>query len=239
MIRFAILMVFVGASLPVFGEDTSPEQSDHDFEVWWADLAKDEPLASAALLNFYDQGDDAVKFMKQHLKPARLSLDELDLLLEDLSSDEDEVWRTAFEKLDYHDPRLAMELEPLMEKVTESPERQRLVELMSGREPDSLKGQDVTLGKHQQDDGSTFYNFRARGSWWAEDKVERLNIGYGNPKKQWTRACRAISILEHLRTPAAIELLQEIGAGGHEDAQPTRIARAAALRLMRTKDGDQ
>ena len=65
-----------------------------------------------------------------------------------------------------------MDLPALMDKVTETPVRQRLVEVMSCMEPGSLKDTKVELRKF--DDG--VYNFFAeRGSWWAEHKVSRVD----------------------------------------------------------------
>ena len=205
---------------------------DPRMDEWWVDLAKNEPEASRALLNFSDYPDESVAFFSQRLMPLKLSEQELDRLIFQLSSDKDDEWRSAFETLDYFDPRLAMDLEYLMNKVTDAPERQRLVEVLSGREPGSLAGQDVALSKLGDGDG---YNFRSQNrSWWAEHKVERLiDNGWGNRKVQWTRAIRAINLLEHVGTRDALTIVLEMGAGGHEDALPTKVARQAGLRMMR------
>ena len=232
IIRSAALTMAFFIAAASSGQEQSPSDLSAQIEHWWSDLAKDEPEASHALLNLYDHADEVVPFLKENLQPVRLNAEELDALLEQLGNEDETVWKPAWEQLDYLDPRLAVDLEPLMEKVTESPQRQRITELMSGRDPDALKGEAITLGKHQSDDGTTFFNFRSKGSWWAEDKIERLNSRYGNPKRQWTRACRAITMLEQIDTPEALEIIQAMGAGGHEDAQPTKVARAAALRMM-------
>jgi hypothetical protein len=80
-----------------------------------------------------------------------------------------------------------------------------------------------------KDDG---YNFHAQGSWWAEHRIERLNMNgnWGNPKKKWTRAVRAIALLEQVNSPDAVALLRAL-AEGHPDAQPTKEAKAALNRF--------
>ena len=118
-------------------------------------------------------------------------------------------------------------LPTLMDKVTETPARQRLVEVLSCREAGSLKEKKVELRKH-----GDFYNFFAeRGSWWAEHKISRINsYGWEIPKRKWIRAVRAIVLLEHIGTPDAVAIVKEM-ATGHPEAQPTRVAKESLDRL--------
>jgi hypothetical protein len=50
------------------------------------------------------------------------------------------------------------------------------------------------------------------------------------PPRSWVRAARAVGILEHINTPEARQLLQEL-ADGEADALPTVEAKAALERL--------
>ena len=110
-------------------------------------------------------------FLKERMKPLVLDSVKLKAYLLRLGSPNEALWKKAFEDPEYYDPRLAMDLEKLMEKVAETPARQRLVEVLSCRDPGSLKEAKVELRKH-----GDFYNFFAdRGSWWAEHKVSRIN----------------------------------------------------------------
>lgn len=198
-------------------------------EAWWADLEKDEGPATRAALKFAARPDETVAFLAKEMKPLKVDDDLMKTLLLWLASDQDELWKTAFEQLEYFDPRLVHELPLLMNLVTEPPARQRLVEVMSGREMGSLKGKEITL-RPVGEDG---YNFFAEnfGSWWAEHKIERINaFAWGRTHKKWIRAVRAIAVLEHIATPDARALLEAM-AGGHPDAQPTRAAREALARL--------
>src|SRR5262249_42723303 len=56
--------------------------------------------------------------------------------------------------------------------ATETPTRQRMVEVLSGRPAGSLETKEVVLRKVGQGEG---FNFFAGGSWWAEHQVARIN----------------------------------------------------------------
>ena len=149
-------------------------------------------------------------------------------LLLKLNNGNEQVWKAAFEELEYFDPRLAIELPELMDRVKESPGRQRMVELLSERDPGTLSKKSIDL--RPVGDG---YNFFAPdfGSWWAEPKVSRLNsVRWAGVKRKWTRAQRAIVLLEHIGTPEAESVLKEM-ATGHPDAQPTKAAKEALERI--------
>ena len=139
------------------------------------------------------------------------------------------MWKPAFEELDYLDPRLAIDLETLMDRYTEYPVRQRLVEVLSGREPESFKDRsDLKLSKAGSGFNFTGRSARGGSSWWAEHLVDRINIGdpRRDTKKKWTRAVRAIMLLEHIRSSEAVAILKNM-AGGHPGAYPTKVAREA------------
>jgi hypothetical protein len=198
-------------------------------EAWWTDLEKEETDATRALLNLADRPAETVRFLKGKMKPLKISAAEVRALLLKLGSQNEKVWRSAFEGLEYFDPRLAIDLETLMDRYKEAPGRQRMVEILSGREAGSLKGKDVQLRKFG---GPDDFNFTAEnGSWWAERRVDRINTySWVNPKKKWTRAVRGIVLLEHIGTPDAVAILKDM-ATGHPDAQPTKVARDALKRL--------
>jgi hypothetical protein len=207
---------------------TQPLTEDQQMQSWWEDLAKPDPAASRALLKFADKPEQAVAFLKEHLKPLTISEEDVNKLIEDLSSDDESVWKPAFEKLEYFDPRLALDLQHLMATVTEPAARTRLVEILSNREADSLQGKNINI--RNVGDGFNFY--ADNGSWWAEDKVERLGIaGFASGKPGWTRATRAIILLEHIGSPDAIAILKDM-ATGHADASPTKAA-IEALHILK------
>jgi hypothetical protein len=234
--KLGIALVGVGV-VPRLGstgeliEDGAPTADTKAMDGWWSDLEKDEPKSSRALLKFADKPADSVAYFQAKLKPLRLDKDRLKVLLTNLGSVDEGLWMPAFEELGWFDPRLATDLDTLMSEVLDTPGRQRMVCVLSGRPANQLDGLEVELKKFD-----TGHNFFAQGfgSWWAEVDLTLINSrGWGNVKTQWTRAVRAIALLEHIASPASIAVLKDL-AGGHPLAQPTRAA-AEALQRMGVK----
>lgn len=213
--------------------DTQSDEKKQTLEQLWANLEKSDPEAARALLALSMRAKEIVPLLATELKPLRVDPDWLAVRLERLGSKEDDVWKPAFEELEYFDPRLSKTLEDLMNDVTKNPARSRLAEILSERDPDSLKGKDVKLNKFGGKDGKpVMFNFVAdNGSWWAEASIEKINTApWGSTKKKWTRAVRAIALLEHFGTPEAQEILKSLTTGD-PDAQPTRVAKESLSRL--------
>ena len=199
---------------------------EKQMEAWWVDLEKGDTAATRALLNLSDRPKDAVAFLKKKMKPLTISSGQVKALLLKLGNANESVWKPAFEELEYFDPRLAIDLQTLMDRYTESPTRQRMVEILSGRDAGSLKGKTVQLRKFGGPDDFNFF-VEKEGSWWGENRVERLGTEYWRTtKKKWTRAVRAIVLLEHIGTPDATAVLQDM-ATGHPDAYPSKVAKEA------------
>ena len=158
-----------------------------EMEAWWADLEKSEAPASRASLDLYDHAKEAVPFLAEKMKPLSISSGQVKALLLKLNNANEQVWKPAFDELEYFDPRLAIGLEELMDRVTKSPGRQRMVAILSERDPASLAGKEIELWR-----GNGIFNFIAdRGSWWAEHQVSKINSErWGIIKKKWTRAER-------------------------------------------------
>lgn len=218
---FLITILLAVSSLLAAAETKS---SNEKLEQLWADLEKAEPHASSAVLALANTPEMSIPFLRGKLKPVSLTIEQAKALLKALGSDDETQWASAYEELEYLDPRLAIDLETLMDKIDESSARQRMVEILSSREAGSLAGKEITLYHSHKG----YYNFRAeRGSWWAEPDVSSLNAERHSPRKRkWTRAVRAIALLQHFGTPEALAILTEM-ASGHPDAQPTRVAKNA------------
>ena len=101
--------------------------SDAEMEKLWVDLEGTELQASRALLKLSTQPKQVVPFLKGKMKPLKIDPKQLNELIDQLGSDKQEIWKPAFEELEYFDPRLAIDLQTLMANVTESPARQRMV----------------------------------------------------------------------------------------------------------------
>src|SRR4051795_10088350 len=75
-----------------------PAPDEQQMQKWWEDLEKSEPACSRALLQFADHPAQAVAFFKERLKPLTITEAEVKSLIVDLDSDEENVWKPAFEK---------------------------------------------------------------------------------------------------------------------------------------------
>lgn len=235
-IRPALLLValFAGADLgpqTLAADSPPPTLSQKDLEACWADLEKDEAQATRALLKLSAAPKATVEFLKGTMKPLSIDALRVQKLLIDLDSKKEETWKPAYEELDYLDPRLEFELEALMKLVESAPARPRLVAILSNNKLDYLEGKEITLRSHQNKDG-VFYNFVVdNGSFWAEHRVSQLNTqSWGTSKKKWTRAVRAIILLEHINTKEAAAILKEM-AKGNQDAQPTKVAKESLKKM--------
>lgn len=199
-----------------------------ELEELWADLYKDEPDASRAVLKLFKQPDYTVPFLKEKLQPLKLDADRYRQLLRDLGSEDEKTWKAAWDELDYLDPRLAIDLPTLMNEVTDNPARTRLVELCSQRPADSLLGKDVKI-RPVGDDG---FNFFVGGSWWAEHRIDRINKYPWIRKNSWIRASRGVAILEQIGSADAVKVLRQL-AEGHPDASPPKAAKESLKRLKK------
>jgi hypothetical protein len=214
------LILAMFALAPVLPKDDRP------IDVLWVDLEKGEAEASRALLAMSDRPKETVAFLREKLPPLTIDAEKVRALIEWLGSDDEATWKGAFEQLEYLDPRLAIDLETLMNQNPTNPTRQRLVAVLSSRAPATLEGQTIRLSKSPN--GFNFQNQGGAG-WWAEPKVEFVGVR-GGQKKKWSRAVRAIILLEHIGTPEAVAVLKAM-ACGHPDAQPTKVAAESLARV--------
>jgi hypothetical protein len=219
----AVLTILIATHIALAQTPTTQESvNEKTLESWWADLGESEPAASQALLDFSAHPQQTTTFFKQKLRPLKITADEVQTRLTDLDSDNPAVWKPAFDDLSYRDPRLAVDLESLMDGVKQSPARQRLVALLCDAAPDTYAGK--TIGLRQTSNGQ--FNFYSdHSSWWAESNIANLNSSGWTGKKSWNRAVRAIVLLGHIGSPDALAILKDI-ASGNPDAQPTQVAKA-------------
>ena len=221
-LRHLMIVLFLGLSANV-----SMAQEKLDLDKLWKDLEKNEPESTVAILKLAQRPEETVKFLEKKLIPLVLEEKEFEELMEQLGAEDADKWKPAFEKLSYLDPRLHMDLEALMEEFDENPTRNRLIEILCDTKAGTYTGKDIQLRKTARGQ----YNFKSgNSSWWAEASVERLNSSFYLGKKKWRQATRAVILLEHIGTKDSMRVLLRLSSG-HEKAQPTRVAKAAALRL--------
>ncbi len=207
----------------VLGADDRPTM-----QHLWIELEKGEMEATRALLTMSSRPDEAVAFLKTVMRPLKIEPQAaaMDLIVK-LESNDDAIWRPAFEELEYFDPRLAFKLDELFADINLTPARQRLVEVLSGRKPGSLGIKEVKL-KWLQDQ---FIFSLEPGNWGAAHTVDKVGTSeWWGMKKKWTRAVRAIMLLEHIGTPEALAVIERMTTG-HPDAFPTKAAKESARNL--------
>ena len=226
----------------VQAQSTSAMLAPHHLPQLWADLLGGEPSSTRAVLKLSKYPDLTTDFFASKLSPLKITKQELLGAITELGSDDDKRWRVAYQHLSYFDPRLAMGLEELLslDIVQTYPARHRLVDVLSGLSIDDPRSairqryKVIKLNKGVTPDGDDVFNFRGgdteidyRVSWWAEPRLERLNVWPMNEgaKKEWTRIVRALALLESFDSPRARDVIESV-AKGHLDAQPTKFARA-------------
>ena len=226
----------------VHAQTTSAMLAPRHLSQLWADLPGGEPISTKAVLKLSKYPDLTTEFFASKLSPLKITKQELLGAITELGSNDDKQWRVAYQHLSYFDPRLAMSLEELLslDSVQTYPARHRLVDVLSGLSVDDPRSairqryKVIKLVKVVGPDGKDFFNFcggdtenTCRVNWWAEPRLERLNVWPMNEgaKKEWTRIARALALLESIDSPKAREIIRSV-ASGHPDAQPTKIARA-------------
>ena len=237
----ALVLVFIAirndthaagpATVPATKPASTQPVVDPQMKAWWDDLAKPEPFSTKALLDFSSKPDQAVAFIKENLRPLKLEQTDVEELLKALGSDDEKVWKSAVEKMQYLDPRLAMGIAALLDTVEGQTARNRLIEILSDFPAEQLKGATVLL--RRSGEYWIFYSSNPNGgskSWYVEPKVAKLDFEGQARKKSWQRADRAVVLLQHIGTPAAIAVLKEM-AEGNPEAQPTKIAKLAVESL--------
>jgi hypothetical protein len=227
------------------------EPRPDDVDAQWALLAStDDLVAGRAMLNIRFVAKE--KFFADKLKPLTLTEDRAKELLADLGSDDEKTWKAAYEELSYLDPRLALSVPGVVKDSKGQAHDERLAALLYCRPPaeaEVFKWCKITvkinpappkpgtpvpvqlvIANHpdKPDAFKTILDDKGVLSGWSMPvaaDVASLNAGYGQ-LGSWRRAVRAVAVLEHLGTPAAKKILEDM-ATGHADAAPTKAAKAA------------
>ena len=225
-----ILMLSLSLTAPVPAID--PAALKKEQEAAWSDLAAEEKTASRALLKLSNRPVETVTFLKSKMKPLMIDEATVNKLIADLASDDDKIWKPAFETFEYFDPRLAKTLQASFDESSVGLGRHRLVSVLCDVPYESFEKSYGEAPVQLRNTGDESYNFsNGRSSWWAEHKVSRLGTtSWATKKKTWTRAERAVILLEHIGTPDAITVLKTM-ATGHAEAAPTVTAKESLKRL--------
>lgn len=218
MISAFLLMSWVTAE-PV--PTTNAAALKKEQEQCWAELDRNDfPLVLKATLRLSVHPKETVQFLNVKMMPLKIEKDEAKKRIRDLDSDDENIWKPAFEKLAYYDPRLAMSVKDAYETVSTGPGQKRLMAIFAGQQADHYEGQSIRLKSEDE----LFAYFQSGGHGWGVfQKVDMLTM-------RWIRLNRSITLLEHIGSTEAIDVLKKMSKG-HIDAVPTKAAKAALKRL--------
>lgn len=223
-------------------DDKLSEKKAKEFNELWHELSDWRSNSSWAALGFLKNPMTTVAYFRTKLKPLKLEEKEAKQLIARLADDKDDVWKVAEAELMYRHPILAMKLPDIWVEAKTPEHKARLaIVLLSGM----IKRRDDCEFELLEEPGDATFPFkmqckypipqfgnlppgaRATDTCPVPDVISKLNN-----HDVWHRADRAALILEHLGTPDAVKLLEEM-ATGHADANPTKTAKEALARLKK------
>lgn len=215
-------------------ELNEPDGAQKSIEAAWNSLRGREPESTRAILTLAETPADTIAFLAERLQPLTLTGDRMHALLDNLQSSQDDVWRSAYQELQYFDPRLALKIDELFEldSMQHSPGRNRLAAILIGCSINNTANWRF-IKLRPTDDGN--FNICCSDNpdtcsaiYWGEREVAVLG-GKGEPKAEWDRIVRAICLLEHFRTPEAMKIIERMSKG-HPEAQATKLASAILVK---------
>jgi hypothetical protein len=215
---------------------SDPDQVRKEMDAAWVDLlSENEQTAGLAVLRLAARSDEAAAYLKEKLRPLKLTKERADKLIENLVNKDARVARAAYEELGYYDPRLALGDKDLRDALLEKPASRRLSEVLCDLPMDAM-----AEGRwHWYSPDNKVFRFNVyRGGDPSKDiynldtAISAAKIGTVGRKATWARATRAVAVLEFIGTPSARGVLEQM-AGGDPHAAPTQAARLARDRLKK------
>ncbi len=210
--------------------------------AWQELLSADDAKATKAALAFAAKPKESVEFLTAALKPLKAEPKLLAKLFGDLGDKDYKTREAAQVELEYFGKFIKTDLEKAAKDESNPEAKERLGKLL-GRIDAAEKEEKIKIAKPEAANpqggrGSVSVgNVNGRVTILIDGKVidttpklvEKLP-----PPPTWTRAGRAIGILEFLGTPDAVKLLEALSLG-EDTAAPTKQAQDALARLRRKK----
>lgn len=236
--RFALPLTLLLATLapaaPVPGNEQA-EKRRH--EALWKELDAPEPVARVrAAFGFLDD-PNAAAYLKEKLPPVEASKEQITKWLKDLDSDDEKVWKAAYEQLEYFNPQLALTLPEQLELVTTDNGKRVLFHVWGGMlitfSNETTYRTELTLDlKTPEEPRAKFTSHVLRNGLTSTHSmgttVEPLRAVYSSA---WGRAELAARTLHRMNTKESRAVLERL-ASGHKDARLTRTA----AQLLKAKD---
>jgi hypothetical protein len=202
-----------------------------EFDEQWKQLSQSSNESVQATLWFAKQ-PETTHYIKQKLRPLKMEEKEAKQLIAKLFSEQEDEWKEAERDLVERCPLLAMPITDVWAEAKTHAERRRLAWVLLGKISNHENDQ-YELKEHA---GGVFTlvfsnweNGRQKSS--IAVKVDASVIDQINNQK-WQRLQRAIYLLEHIGTPEAVKIIEEM-ATGHPEASPTKTAKEALKRIQK------
>jgi hypothetical protein len=230
-------VLFLLTFAPVFAAAAEPPP----FPVAWQDLlSADEVKAARAVALFAGKPADGVAFLSEKLRPLKVEPKRVAKLVAELGDKDFATREAAQQELEYLGKFAKGNLEAALKEATAAEARDRLTRLLGkiARYEASDKADEVVPEKPVINGRSvSVSNRNGQISIVIDGKPLELTpkvIEKLPPPPAWTRAARAIGVLEAIGTSEAVKLLEAM-ALGEDNAPPTRQAQDALARLKRQK----
>ncbi|MBM3994100.1 MAG: hypothetical protein FJ303_08090 [Planctomycetes bacterium] len=220
-------------ALTVFGATASAQQASLDAR--WSDLTSpDEAKATRALLALAMTPKETITLLQDRLKPVKVDSKRVAQLLKQLESTSFPVRVQATAELEYLGKFIKADLEAALKTKLDIETKQRIEQLLD-KMPKAKKAEAPmpNLGG-----GKSISVMNMNGQITIIVDGVPLDLSKAppppppGPPPGWIRAVRAVTLLEHLATPEARQLLQALAAGESE-ALPTIAAREALERMKK------
>jgi len=204
-------------------------------------LGRSGPDGTKATLAFVGQPNTTVTYLKQRLRPLKLTVDEAKGLIAKLLGDEEKGVKEAMKEFAELDPRLAMHISDIWAEAKTGEQQERLMCVFLGQTDEhALCTFDLRLPK-ETDYPANFYvqakpNVPANA--FKTGRLPNYTVGVARDMAQlkqgghWSSHASAIAVLEHIGTPEAVKVIEDM-ATGHPDAGPTIAAKEALARLKK------
>jgi hypothetical protein len=206
----------------------------------WMKLGKSGTDAVEATLALAKQPAEATLYLKPKLRPLKLEEKEAKQLIARLFSEKEEEWKEAERELHHRPPILAMKLPDIWAEAKTPEHKARLAIVLCMLKRNNADSE-FELVEQPGDAAHPFKmqckytvllgnlppGTKATDTCPVPEVVSKLN-DHGD----WHRLQRAIHILEHIGTPDAMKVIEEM-ASGHADASPTKTAKEALERLKK------
>lgn len=220
---YLLVVVSLVPAAPVPVDKAAEKQQ---LESLWKDLETYDPVVRTRAVFALLDHPRAVEFLASKMPPLDTSADQLKAWVKDLDSVDEKVWKPAFNKLRYHDPRTGLTIRGQIELVTTLDGRRRLLDLWNfppGVIPEGTYQIDI-IGRRLGREVTVAYQFRTSiggqgvsSAGWEVPPVQAIEL------TEWRQAAIAAHVLSRADTKPSRKVLIEL-ATGHKDALPTRTA---------------